>query len=276
VIHIAPVPSAPAGHIAILGGVPVSHIDDVTGLTKTNAIFATNNLQVDSLGRPCPFGGRVTVQGAPIPGHSYVVEVSQDGLVWAPVLTNLVVTDQYGYTSVHKADPVTKRFDYLPFAQNVNSLLAHWDSGGDDLWYVKLTVFDSAGVQQGLPDIHRIQLDNTRPTAAIAMDPSTPPCGKFPVGTTIKGTFVARDPYFGRCWLRVEPVINPPGIAVPVPSSSYTQTAMVPGDPWFLDTSGMLPCGYVVRLTVRDRTIRNSQAVRHWNGHSVGFCLERD
>ncbi len=64
VINIAPssVISQPAGKIAILGGIPVSFIDDISGLTTPLAVFATNNLPPDSLGRPCPFGLRVTLQ----------------------------------------------------------------------------------------------------------------------------------------------------------------------------------------------------------------------
>jgi hypothetical protein len=54
------------------------------GLTTPTAIFATNNTAPDSLGRTCPFGGRVTVQGFPVNGFSYVVEVSPDGSVWTP------------------------------------------------------------------------------------------------------------------------------------------------------------------------------------------------
>src|SRR5438552_3206580 len=122
-INIAPATGAPAGKIAILGGIPVAHISPVTGLTTSSAVFATNNFPPDSLSRPCPFGGRVTVQGFPVSGYSYVVEVSPDGVVWTPVLTDLAVTDLNGNTAVHKANPVTKRFDYLPFNQNINSLL---------------------------------------------------------------------------------------------------------------------------------------------------------
>jgi len=38
-INIAPAAGAPAGKIAILGGIPVAHIDDVTGLTTPTAVL---------------------------------------------------------------------------------------------------------------------------------------------------------------------------------------------------------------------------------------------
>lgn len=272
-IHIAPKVQIPGGKIAILGGIPVGHIDDISGLTTPTAVFALNNTPPDGLGRPCPFAGIVTGQGVPIVGYTYVVEVSPDNVLFTPVLTDLTVTDQFGNTSTHKANAVTKRFDYLPFTQNVNSLLAHWNSGGDALWYVRLSVYDAGGILQGT-DTHRIQLDNTGPEASIDIATGVGNCGKFAAGTLLGGTFVARDLYLGGYSVSVEPAVNPPGVGVPVPGSGNVNTALAPGDSWSLDTTGMQPCGYVVRLGVVDRAIVHSQAVGHHVTDSAGFCLE--
>ncbi len=275
VIHLTPGSAAPGGRIAILGGIPVSHINPGTGLTTPTAVFATNNLPPDSLGRPCPFGGRVTVQGAPVADHSYVVEVSQDGVVWTPVLTDLVLTDELGNTSIHKADPVTRRFAYRPFTKNLNSVLAQWDSTGDARWTVRLSVFDAAGNPQGT-DSRVVQLDNTRPEASIVITTGAGNCGKFPSGSVLSGTFVARDLYFGGYSLRVQPGVNPPGAGVPAPASGIVQTAPAPGAPWTLDTRGMRSCGYVISVSASDRAIVDSQHVGHPGSHSVGFCLEAE
>jgi hypothetical protein len=272
-IHIAPSAQAPAGKIAILGGIPVVHIDNSSGLTASTAVFATNNLPPDSLGRPCPFARRVTVQGVPVLGHTYVVEVSQDGLIWTPVLTDLVVTDQDGNTSQHKANPITKRFDYLPFTQNVNSLLAQWDTTGDAKWRVRLSVYNAGGILQGT-DTHVIRLDNTAPEASIAITTGTGNCGKFTIGTLLAGTFVSRDTYLGRYKLEVLPAVNPAGVGVPAPNSGISNTAPAPGDAWTLDTTNMLACGYVIRVVAVDRAIINSQSVGHSSSASAGFCLE--
>lgn len=272
-INIAPVAGEPAGKIAILGGIPVGHIHDVTGLTTATAVFATNNLPPDNYGRPCPFAGRVSVQGFAVPGWSYMVEVSQDGIIWTPVVTDLKVTDQYGSTSDHKANPVTKRFTYLPFNLNVNSLLAQWDTTGDAKWYVRLTAYDAGGVEQGT-DIHVIQLDNTWPDASIAITTGPGSCGKFPAGTLLEGKFVARDDLLRDYKVYVLPNVNPAGVGVPVPSSGLVNTALAPGDDWDLDTTGMMPCGYTIHVRARDRAIRNSQWVGHWRYASTGFCLE--
>jgi hypothetical protein len=150
--------------------------------------------------------------------------------VWTPVLTDLVVTDQFGNTSVHKANPVTKRFTYLNFTENVNALLAEWDSSGDALWYVRLSVFDGGGTPQGT-DTHLIQLDNTVPEASITITTGPGNRGKFPIGTVLSGTFVARDLNLGSFALGVAPGVNRPGVGVPSPSSGLGNTARHPETP---------------------------------------------
>lgn len=272
-INIAPIAQAAAGKIAILGGIPVSMIDGITGLTTPDAVFATNNQAPDALLRPCPFAARVSVQGAPLPGYTYQVDVSPDNSVFTPVLTDLVVTDQFGNTSPHKANSVTKRFDYLPFNANVNALLAEWDSSGDAKWYVRLSVYDAGGVFQG-SDTHVIQLDNTWPEVSIEITTGLGNCGKFLPGEPLGGRFVARDTYLSNYSVGVEPNINPAPVGVPVPSAGHVSTAPAPGDSWTLDTTEMDACGYVVRVVAVDRAIVNSQSVGHVSSDSVGFCLE--
>ena len=278
-INIAPSAQAPAGKIAILGGIPVSMIDGA-GLTTANAKFALNNLPPDAHGRACPFGGRVTAQGYPIVGQSYLVEVSPDGSVWTPVLTGLYPTDQFGNMPALpiKPDPATHRFDYLPPTQNITSLLAQWDTTGDAAWQVRLTTYNGpASSTVALPagsDSHKIQLDNTWPDASIDITSGTGNCGKFAIGSTISGQFVARDLYLGSYSLNIEPAVNPAGVGVPIPNAGLVNTAPAPGDAWSLDTTGMRPCGYVIRVVAVDRAIRNSQSVGHYSSDSAGFCLE--
>lgn len=283
VINIAPGASAPAGKIAILGGIPVSFIDDATGLTTPNAVFATNNLPADNPdgilatpdGRPCPFGGRVTVQGAPLTSHSYKVEVRPAG-GGAPttVVTDLVLTRQDGTTFVHSANPATLRFNYVDFTQNINGVLAQWDTTGDAKWEVKLSTFDSTGAFVG-QDTHFIQLDNTGPQATIEITSGTGDCGKFFIGTTLSGNFVARDEYLHSYSIGILPSVNPAGVGVPSPSSGVVNTAVAPGNTWTLDTTNMRSCGYVIQIVARDRAIVNSQSGGHGAADSSGFCLEK-
>lgn len=283
-INIASVAGAPAGKIAILGGIPVSHIDNVSGLTTPDAVFATNNLPPDNPdgdistpdGRPCPFGGRVTLQGAPLLGHSYKVEVTPaSGGASTPVVNELTLTRQNGTTHKHDANPATLRFNYLPFTENINGLLAQWDTTGDDKWEVKLSTYDGGGNLVGT-DTHLIQLDNTKPDASITINTGTGDCGKFKIGSVLSGTFVARDKYLSHYGIQVIPNVNPAGIGVPNPSSGVIQTPPAPGGTWDLDTKDMISCGYVIRVVASDRAIINSQSVGHHTTDSAGFCLEED
>jgi hypothetical protein len=283
-INIAPVAGAPAGKIAILGGIPVSSIDDTTGLTTPEAVFATNNLPPDNPdglvatadGRPCPFAGRVTVQGAPLLGYTYKVEVTPaGGGAPTPVVNTLRLTRQDGTTYLQSANLATLRFDYRPFNENINSVLAQWDSTGDAQWQVRLSTYDAMGNLVGT-DMHMIQLDNTGPEATIDITTGLGNCGKFSIGSNLSGTFVARDIYLGSYSLSVEPAINPAGVGVPNPSGGSINTSVAPGDAWNLNTGGMQACGYVIRVSAVDRAIVNSQSVGHHASDSAGFCLEAE
>ena len=274
-VHVTPkgVVHGPAGKIAILGGIPVSMISDVTGMTTPDAVFATNNAAV---GGDCPFGAAVTLQGAPLTaGYTYKVEVQPEGsAVRTPVLTELTLTRGDGSTYKHNANTVTQRFDYVPFGNNVNGLLAHWNSSGNDRWIVTLSAYDPGGTKVS-EDSQLIQLDNTGPTVDIDITSGTGNCGKFPNGSTITGTFVARDLHMLDWTIRVMPPgINDPGEAVTSPSDGTVNTS-VSGDAWTLDTTGMVACGYVVEVVARDRTIVGSQSQGWHSPWSVGFCLEK-
>lgn len=281
-VNIAPGLGVPGGKIAILGGIPVSFIDDVTGLTTPDAKFATNNLPPDNPdgilatadARPCPFAGRVTLQGAPLPGFSYKVEVAPaSGGAPTAAVADLLLTRWDGSTYVHSADPATGRFAYVGnFADNINGLLAHWDSSGDAKWRVTLSTFDALGNPVGT-DSHLVQLDNTGPEAAIDIDTGTGNCGKFVIqpGSSISGTFTATDDYLGSYSIHVEPAVNAGGAGVPTPSSGVVNAP--PGSHWTLATENMQSCGYVIRVVAVDRAIVNSQWVGHWASDSAGFCL---
>jgi hypothetical protein len=82
------------------------------------------------------------------------------------------------------------------------------------------------------------------------------------------------DEHFGTLALDVEPAGPAHGAAVNPPSRSYpiVPTLGENGD-WTLDTTGMDPCGYVVRLRTWDRTIVSSNGGWYCEDF-VGFCLK--
>lgn len=249
--------------IGILGGIPVSKIHNISGLTTPDAFFALNGLSPDSLGRPCPFAARVVAQGPSFPGLKYRVQVRQVGqLAWSTVTAPFTAVDMTGTIFTPQSPDGFGYFDYLPFWLNVDSVLAWWDSTGDDLWEVRIQIL-------GLPgqDMHRIQLDNTGPIVDVEITGGN--CGKFNVGDAMSGTFVARDDYLGSWSLGTSPFSGPV-----LPGSGITQTSLPPGDAWSLNTASMSPCGYVIQVTAVDRAIVNSASVGHWASDTEGFCLE--
>jgi hypothetical protein len=261
---------APAGKIAILGGVPTSMIDDADGLTTNDAVFALNNIAID--GR-APFCGRVTVQGTPILGARYQLRAVNDSdgsfVVMTPTLT---LTRSDGTTWTHSADPTTQTYAYVPFEQNVNSLLSFWNSGGDDRWTVTLTTFDAAMNPLGGPDSHRVQLDNTAPDAAISITSGAGNCGKFMAGEIISGVFTATDLHLMSWSIGIKPPgLNDPGEQIATPAAGTTQEV---NSAWSLDTTGMVGCGYIAEVVVVDRAIVNSASQGRHTPDSVGFCLE--
>ena len=262
-------------NISIIGGIGVDQIDTVfTGMTKANAVFALTGTYADPWisSRQCPFGGRIVIQGLPTPGSRYRVWIQKVGSVLPVVLTDpIITTDMYGNPSTQNPLP-GGFFNYLDNSQNIDDILAYWDSAGDDQWYVWLEIATSSDVVTGATPQYLIQLDNTAPTAVINID-SGGDCKQFTPGSPINGHFVAQDLHFGAFSMATLPTaMSPNEPTTTTPSTS--QTAAFPGDPWQLNTTGMSTCGYVVEVDVSDNSIVNSSPGNHnYNSAQVGFCL---
>ena len=277
-INVAPAAGVAAGKISHIGSILTPFIDDVTGLTTMDAQFSHNGLPVPE---GCPFARRVTMRGLPVDGFKYKVEVvpvdafNNPTGAPTPVVTSLSLEKIDLTTHTVNADPITKLFDYLPFAQNTERTLAQWDTTGDERWRVTLQVYDAANNPVGLPDVHIVQLHNSSPDVfKPTIFAGTGDCGKFPIGATLQGNFVARDDYLSGYSLTIDPNVNTAPAGVPSPSSGTSNTLPFPGDPWSLDTTGMKPCGYVLRVTASNRSIVNSAYVGLNSADTVGFCLE--
>ncbi|GAB4037355.1 MAG: helix-hairpin-helix domain-containing protein [Rubrivivax sp.] len=260
--------NAPAGQIAILGGVPTSMIDDATGLTTPDAVFALNNTPT---GGGAPFGGIVTVQGAPLgAGWRYKVEVRPEGGGGVePVLGRLTLTRADGTTHDHDPDETTQTYAYVDFANNVNGLLARWFSRGDERWIVTLTTYAPDGTATGT-DTHRIQLDNTAPVAAISITSGSGDCGRFPNDGSVQlaGQFTATDANIAEWRLDIASSgPSAPGVSI---DQGQTNQADVP---WSYNPAGLVPCGYVAEVHVRDKTVVHSQSLGWRASARVGFCI---
>jgi len=115
-----------------------------------------------------------------------------------------------------------------------------------------------------------VQLDNTAPVSSVSITSGGGSCGDFKVGDTIAGDYASTD---NEALASVGLSLEPTGglfTLTPVISTLTTQSGT-----WSLDTTGLSPCGYVVRLDGYDRTIVNSGWVG-WDGAAfTGFCLKK-
>lgn len=100
------------------------------------------------------------------------------------------------------------------------------------------------------------------------------PCDEFVAGVLIRGTYSVSDDHFGSLSLSVEPA-GPANGATPSPASRSYPIVPTTGESatWTLNTAGMDPCGYVVRIDAGDRAIVSANG--GWHDYaSVGFCLK--
>lgn len=270
--------SKPAAILWTLGGIFVDQIEQggvigtTKGLTTPPATFALSGLAPDSLGRPCPFGGRVAVTGPAFPGYYYRVRV-REAFTGTPVsvVTKLKNLKDMSFTSFD-ASPLNAD-GFFAYVENIEDVLGRWDtpSANIGLWEVTLEIATAPNEPSVFGAVtYFIQLDNVWPVVDINID-SGGNCKDFPAGTTVTGHFVATDAYFGSFGLGTLPFAAPLGQLTP-PTGS-TPTAAAPGNPWQLVTTHMQPCGYVVVVTATDRAILDSGSVGHQISKSVGLCL---
>ena len=281
--HVHVLPGKPYDGVArftIVGGVATSEINAATGVTLPGAHIAYNGVGLGARSRP--FAGRVTAHGATDPalaGTTYrllVRNVTAGGSA-TPLLTPFYVVDSN--TQGSWVTPGAGGWTAWP-QWNTNTLgtLGYFNSSGDDLWELQLELSGS-----GVVDSQRVRLDNTLNAASVdpanaahlAFDPgqlSQQVCGKFTQGMQVTGTYDARDTWFDQWAFTLSPFPLPAGALT---TSVALTTAEAPvGSTWALDTSGLQPCGYVLRLYSYDLAVLNSVTTGRHVPIEIGFCIE--
>ncbi len=166
-----------------------------------------------------------------------------------------------------------------------DDVLAQWVTPlpeGDGLYEVRVLLYQSgAPLEPGVPADHvsssviKVMIDNTPPKAEIFLDAGA--CSVFSPGDMITGKFTATDQHIWFYNLGIEPsVANPPVITSPATVEFYPSLT-VPGkinEIYSISTTApTTPCGYVIRLRVRDRTIRNNFLNGNGALATVGLCV---
>lgn len=285
--------------IETVGNMSVERIDNLTGQANGPAVGA-GFTAIDS-----PFGGLVVITGhianppdvlgaGSIP-FKYRVRVSDDGglnwqtlnnkfPIWLTELVNGVWSGPVPDTQIADSDGwYTYKEDLTGGPSNPQrfvsqNVLAQWITGGSmtGLWKIMIEAKDPVtNVIYPGTQVVTIRLDNKAPEVNIAITSGGGACADFTIGDVISGTYSVSDEHFGSLNISVEPNLGGAVFTNPMslPRSYPTVPTTGESGSWSLDTTLMPRCGYVVRITVSDRTIVNSGSIGWWNAAVVGLCL---
>jgi hypothetical protein len=287
--HILVPPGAPVSGggplLESIGSMALLKISNLTGLATGLSVVGFNAFE-------SPFGGQVNFAGYVVnpatdlpggPGYQYRLLTSPDGVNYTPVTTPFTATTMQLPSGIQTNVPQTPDASgwvpYLanfssgpPFTTVVGNILGYWQSAGDGQVWLKLEAKDGLSNSLGSTLPKLIQLDNAAPSSFISITSGGGSCGDFKVGDTIVGSYSASDnEALAGVSFSVEPGLGG-GVFSWTPALT---TPTFQDGTWHLNTTGMSPCGYVVRVDGSDRTIVNSGYVG-WDGPAfTGFCLKK-
>jgi hypothetical protein len=247
-----------------------------------------------------PFGGRVDIAGKIVNGTAstkYRILIKPNGAsnaAYVPLtnepngLTLSVLTPPSVIpvsTTIHAdANGYYSYLDIGPQFVDGNYLLK-WHTGSAEngkTYDLRLDVSIDGNPANDLnSEVVTIRIDNQAPVADLAFTMGMGVlCSKGSPGMILTGNFTASDENFGGYSFSIypdDPSLNPKKQEVPSGVSTYKGGTIAgtgtTGDSFTLDTTGMLPCGYALILTVTDRTIVDSSGNPYSSNDSVGFCL---
>lgn len=303
VIHIKPGPSTPLDthvpNIETVGSMDVDDINVSSGLANGAAQLA------GFTANQSPFGGEVIITGhiAYPPDLSsgatalkYRVSVRRVGdLLWQPLSNSFDVARRQLLDGVWSTLPdatqsvdgsgfYTYREDFTTGLGNaqitvVGNVLARWGTGGlNGLYDIRIEALDASNTVWFGNSI-RVMLDNIAPAINdFRITTGGGNCADFTSGTLIDGVYDISDEHLGAMNLTLLPA-NGGAFTAPLPLPRIYPTASpVTADAgaWQFNTEHLPRCGYVIQLTVSDRTIVNSGFVGFSNYAVVGLCLRQD
>lgn len=296
-IHISP-GSVQTGHapfIETVGNMDVPKISPVTGL-------ANGGSKLGFTAQDSPFGGWVVIAGhlantadissgaAPL---KYRISVSDDNFVTEQRLTNnfdvgrtQLLNGVWSFLaditqSVDGDDFYTYREDLVNGLGNAQifvsgNTLAKWQTAGlTGTWKIRIEAKDAANnIYPG--NVVTVRLDNQAPQfppGSFKITSGGGSCADFVIGNVIEGEYAVTDEHFGSLNLAVLPALGGNFTSPALPRTYPTVPTTGESGTWKLDTTGMPKCGYVIRLSAKDRTIVDSGGIGFYNETFVGLCL---
>ena len=254
-----------------------------------------------------PFGGRILLKGTTFSGPgglmSYRVRIRRvaDNVTWfhTQPFDADVTTYPNPIPATQTIAPIGEWYPWLEANPNVDvagDLLGAVTGLQDGAHEVSLDFHSGiGGAYLGTTIIQRFMVDNTAPTVDVEITSGAGNCGKFGVGEVITGTYSMADDHAWYMTLHVTPTPEAlPGTMTILPDAAAPITTVVSSGnasatlnnlgltlhttgsfgTWELDTTGMTPCGYNIRMVAEDRTIVNS-ATLGWAASDIeGFCLD--
>jgi len=188
--------------------------------------------------------------------------------------------------------------DYYPdykgadLTWEIENLLGEFYPTEEGLHTLYIELFDPVTAMNVSSNRVKFMVDKTRVEVEIKITSGSGDCGTNAVGEQLTGSFSIKDDYCSSMSLSVTPsdkangrkpvIVSPPyNAASNLSTLSYKNvSANLPetgvNGTWELDTSGMTPCGYNIRIVGRERTIINSRLVNRSAQDIVGFCLKKD
>ncbi len=254
-----------------------------------------------------PFGGRTLLKGRafnlPPGAMEYRIMIQGPSDIAPRAFTNPfdadVTTFPSPFSIKQTINAVGDWYPYLaasPLVSVADDLLGALTGLENGLHSVFLEFRQPAGPVLGTTLSTNFMVDNTRPNADVEITSGAGNCGKFGVGEVISGTYSMTGNHSGSLRIHVTPLPEAAGGTMIITSAAPAATVLPPfvggnssvtisyaagslntdgaSGNWELDTTGMDPCGYNIRIHVSDRTIVNS-GPNHWtNGDIEGFCLD--
>jgi hypothetical protein len=193
-------------------------------------------------------------------------------------------------------------FEYIPqagpvFKSVAGNLLARFANLEEGLNTVYIQIREAgSAIILATSAIEAFFVDNTRPNVDVEITSGAGNCGKFTIGDVLSGTYSMSDLHSGSLSLSVTPSAEaagghlsivsvspaaplPPPAPTPTASNGLSYAALTldnsgANGTWELNTAGMDPCGYNIRIHGEDRTIVNSGFIGWERPDIEGFCLE--
>lgn len=247
--------------IITMGGVAVDHIDDTTGLTDNNAVIEFNQAGVPA---GAPFAGTIVIQGVsdPFAGSKYRVKVrnlNTGSEYYVNGGLQLLGYDPSTNTILHPIifpdNNVDNYYTYQPYLKNIDSVLARFQPGTNDL--LEITIENQGGGSV----THRIQMDHQSPVITLTIEKDG--CGGYNKGDVIKGTFSVHDTY-----IHYYALSNSFNVA-----NNLSGTTNMPVTAFSFPTAGGSPCGSI-SLIAYEKTIWNSVGTGNYTHRSEVVCLK--